>query len=300
MGISGKKAKSSSSSTSGSAQTWATPYATQGAASVQGVFDANQPGLQALTNLTTQNLVPSLMGKFNSGAAVGNQADQFNSDVLSGKYLNGNPYLQQMIDQMRTGVTDQTNSQFSLAGRYGSGAHTGVLADHLMQGENQLRYQNYGDEMDRMGQASQMANAGNASNSSQLMSALGLGAEMPYTGSSNLADALGALFNGGTEKSKSTGAKSGLLDYLAAAAGNAAGAAAAGSAPELKTNVVKVGEFDDGLGIYEWNYRHDNNDLDLPTNRIRGVMADEVAILRPHALGPTLKGGFASVNYAAL
>lgn len=60
----------------------------------------------------------------------------------------------------------------------------------------------------------------------------------------------------------------------------------------LKRDIHKVGEFSDGLGIYTYRYMGSKN-------RIKGVMADEVAVLRPWALGPT-QDGFSTVNYGAL
>ena len=60
----------------------------------------------------------------------------------------------------------------------------------------------------------------------------------------------------------------------------------------LKRDIERVGEFADGLGIYTFRYV-------MHAKRVLGVMADEVAKLRPHALGP-VKGGFATVNYGAL
>lgn len=66
------------------------------------------------------------------------------------------------------------------------------------------------------------------------------------------------------------------------------------SDPRLKTDVVKLGEMEDGLGIYEWTYIWENED-----ERNVGVMADEVAELRPWALGPEVDG-FMTVDYGAL
>jgi hypothetical protein len=60
----------------------------------------------------------------------------------------------------------------------------------------------------------------------------------------------------------------------------------------LKRNIEKIGEFEDGLGQYEWQYVWGGQ-------RQRGVMADEVAELRPWALGPVV-GGYATVNMEAL
>lgn len=60
----------------------------------------------------------------------------------------------------------------------------------------------------------------------------------------------------------------------------------------LKTNIVKVAAFHDGLNLYEFSYVGGG-----PV--YKGVMADEVAVLRPWALGTTI-GGYATVNYGAL
>lgn len=60
----------------------------------------------------------------------------------------------------------------------------------------------------------------------------------------------------------------------------------------LKTDIVKTDEMSDGLGIYDYRYKG-------CTEPCRGVMADEVAVLRPWALGPTFMG-YMTVNYEAL
>lgn len=59
----------------------------------------------------------------------------------------------------------------------------------------------------------------------------------------------------------------------------------------LKKNITKVGELEDGLPVYEYDY--------IWGERSTGVMADEVAEIRPWALGPKV-GDFQTVNYAAL
>lgn len=60
----------------------------------------------------------------------------------------------------------------------------------------------------------------------------------------------------------------------------------------LKTDIEKLDEFSDGLGIYTYRYKDGDE-------RMIGVMADEVEHLRPWALGPVVDG-FATVNYDAL
>lgn len=64
------------------------------------------------------------------------------------------------------------------------------------------------------------------------------------------------------------------------------------SDPRLKRNIVRIGETPEGIPTYEYEYLWDE------TKRV-GVMADEVAKLKPEALGPTI-GGYRSVDYSKL
>jgi hypothetical protein len=59
-----------------------------------------------------------------------------------------------------------------------------------------------------------------------------------------------------------------------------------------KTHIEKLDEMPDGLGIYAFRY------VGEPGEQI-GVMADEVARIRPWALGPTI-GGFRTVDYSRM
>lgn len=82
---------------------------------------------------------------------------------------------------------------------------------------------------------------------------------------------------------------------LGGAIGQGVGAAAAAGAfsdRRLKTNITRVGTREDGLGLYEYTMRGTGA-------RQIGVMADEVAQLRPEALGPVVDG-YATVRYDLL
>jgi hypothetical protein len=284
----GGQTKSSSQSFSGSGQAWAQPYAQGAAGGVQSVFNQNQPGLQNMTNMVQNDLNPALMQKFQSGLPVAQQGTQYNSDVLSGKYLNGNPHLQQMIDLSAGDIRENVNARMSQAGRYASGAHDGVMADSIGQMSAGMRYQNYGDEMNRMGQAAQAAQGQVQGDNAQLLASLGLGAELPYTGSNNLANSLGALFNGGTDKSKSKTNGPGVLGYMAGIASSAASAGAAACDVRLKENVTLNHVDPDGLAFYDFTYKPG---LGLPEGVQTNLpMAQDVATLRPWAMGPELDG----------
>ena len=84
---------------------------------------------------------------------------------LAGNYLGANPYLQNAVDiasqgltrNYRTAVAPGIDSAFSLAGRYGSGAHEAAqsqaqqnLADQLGDVASGIAYRNYGDERTNM------------------------------------------------------------------------------------------------------------------------------------------------------
>ncbi len=61
-----------------------------------------------------------------------------------------------------------------------------------------------------------------------------------------------------------------------------------------KTNITKLGEFEDGLGMYAYEYKKE------PGVTYIGVMADEVEDIRPWALGPTTEEGHRTVDYSKL
>lgn len=209
MGLSGG---SKSTSLSGSAQRWATPFAKAGASSVQDVFNQNQGGLQKLTD-TVQGTVPGLSSSFSGWQPLTDASKGYYADVIGGKFLDpsSNPGLQGMIDKTSRDVTDRVNSQFSMAGRYNSGAHTDVLADSLADAENSLLYQNYGAERAIQNGAAGAVNDGSNQSLAALLQAAGVGAELPYTGTNNLSSALSALFSGGTQKQTQSGGIGGIL-----------------------------------------------------------------------------------------
>ena len=57
----------------------------------------------------------------------------------------------------------------------------------------------------------------------------------------------------------------------------------------------------DGLGIYDFDYLPIEGQIAayMPEGRQRGVMAHEVAVLRPEALGPVIDG-YATVDYSKI
>ena len=82
----------------------------------------------------------------------------------------------------------------------------------------------------------------------------------------------------------------GLGGALAQGIGSAGGAGLFFSDRRLKSNIERVGTHPLGIGIYEY---------DIGGRRERGVMADEVQIVKPEAVS-THESGYKMVNYGAL
>lgn len=76
------------------------------------------------------------------------------------------------------------------------------------------------------------------------------------------------------------------------------GAAFLGSDRSIKENIEMVGARPDGIGIYDFDYRPEFKAL-WGAGRFRGVMADEVEKVMPHAVGLNA-AGYKMVNYGAL
>lgn len=285
MGLSGGST-STSNSVTGSAQEWARPYATAAAGQAAGVFGQNQGNTQAIADRVS-GMIPGIQNRLLAGSPNVTAAQGYNSDVLSGKYLTGNPILQRMIDQAKRSVTDTVDSQFSSAGRYGSGAYTDVLSRNLADAEGNLRYQDYNTQQTRMDQQAALAPALAQSDFigvPEVLQTSAAGAALPYAGLTPYAGALGALFNGGTQSSvqkSDPGILGGIGSLLS-------GGAAIFSDRRMKEDVREVGKTKEGLPIYTYRYKGD------PQVHM-GVMAQEVERKQPNASGPSV-GGFKTVN----
>lgn len=121
----------------------------------------------------TRNGYDALAQRAMAGSPVTNAAQQHLTTTLGGGYLSaGNPYFQGALSAatqpMINAYTDQVmpglDSNFSAAGRYGSGAHALASSDAGAQLQqqigdvaSQMAYQNYADERQRQVQAMMFA-----------------------------------------------------------------------------------------------------------------------------------------------
>lgn len=202
-------------------------------------------------------------------------------------------YLAQMLGVSPGGVAGTAHN-------IGMGANAIAGAGGAQQGyNNYLQNAGYAPAMREMTRgtvgsqaASGMLNSGSTSRALQSRGAeINQGYYNNYlqqlTGLSGLGlQAGGLVANAGQ---RSVGGSPSTLGSIASTVG---GIASIFSDRRLKHTVRKIGEFADGLGIYLYSYLGQKE-------RIRGVMANEVAKLRPWALGPRI-AGYATVNYGAL
>ena len=89
---------------------------------------------------------------------LGSSQQEINK-ILSGDYLDptSNPYAQSVYNQMAGDVTSQVNSQFTNAGRFGSGANQEILARSLGELGNKFYGDQYNQERANMVNATSIA-----------------------------------------------------------------------------------------------------------------------------------------------
>lgn len=273
---------------------YAQQYITPALVAAQGAYDQNQPALQNI-GTTLQNAFTQLAPQALGPSELVTAAQGYNQDVLGGKYLDaGNPYIQGQIDTTNASISDRINALFSKSGRSaGSSAQTYSLAKALGENENALRYSNYANERNAMAQAASQAPGLDAAGYQNIPALLALaqgGASIPFLGANNLANITqGLVGNSNTTTQTSSPSQA---DSIKQGLGTALQLASIFSDSRVKTDIRKIGEYADGLGKYAYRYIWGG-----PMQE--GVLAQEVAELRPWALGPEV-GGYMTVKYGAL
>jgi hypothetical protein len=113
--------------------------------SVASLAPEEQMGLQAMA-------ARGLAGS--PGAALANQYAQA---ALAGQFLGGNPYVGSIGEAVRAQVRPGIDAMFSAAGRYGSGAHAGQVAQGIAGALTLQLFQNYQFERGLQANAAQFA-----------------------------------------------------------------------------------------------------------------------------------------------
>ena len=123
-----------------------------------------QQGPEYFPNSTVAGFSPQQEQAFQMGtdrAMQGNQtmkmAEGYQQDVLQGKYLNSDPYADDVFQNVQQRIMPGVNSQFSNSGRYGSGLHQGEAIDRMTTAYAPIASQMYQQGLNRMDGAAAMA-----------------------------------------------------------------------------------------------------------------------------------------------
>lgn len=157
----GSKTAYATSSNTSEPWTEQKPYLTEIMGQAKNLYKNNNPSYYS--NNTVAGFSPQQEQAFGmaadratNGNANMKAASVYNTDVLSGKYST-DPYQSQVFQNMQSQIMPAVNSQFSQAGRYGSGAHADTMTRALTESFAPYATQMYQQGLDRMGQAASMA-----------------------------------------------------------------------------------------------------------------------------------------------
>ncbi|NIJ24837.1 hypothetical protein [Sphingomonas japonica] len=183
-----------------------------------------------MTAITDQlgSLVPGLLDQYKTGDPNVNAAKSYNMDVLSGKYLNGNPYLDDIVQQTGDDVRNGVSASLGTRGLVGGSAQSDIVSRNLANNSNTLRYTDYNNQMQRMDGAVGQATGLNAASQLPLASLLEIAQaqQMPVQAASGAGSAIGGLLGQYTNQTQKSSPSLGAI--LAQIAGNAANTYASG------------------------------------------------------------------------
>lgn len=203
------------------------PYILGAAGAVQGAYGANSAGIQDATNQIT-GLLPGMIDKYKAGNPAVNAAQGYNTDVLSGRYLNeGNPYLDEMLANSNDDIRNQMQAALGAKGLTGGSSYADLISRNIAKNTLSTRYGAYNDERSRMATAAGQAPGIAAADVIQITPMMAaLNASMtPLDAAGQYAGSLGGLLGGYQTQTQ----RKSPWEYLAQAAGNAASAYAGGA-----------------------------------------------------------------------
>lgn len=336
----GKGGKSEQQKTETSAPPeWAAPLFKTGAKDAMNLYNSGQGGNvyqgERVADLsdTTKNAINGLQNtagnygnSYLQGLASGPNVSAKNlASMAAGKMVGGNASFNQALQNTLDNTANTINSQMSGAGRYGSGAHSGVMSKQLGETATSALSNQYNRDVQNMMNANQMIDSANnnqlgaASNYYQgqgnaLLNALKgstlldqnsqqkLDAARQKWGEEDnrgwnrlamlLSAAQGAAGNYGPTSAKQTAKQSGN-PLQSIGKGISAGLGLFGKSDiRAKENISLVGKRN-GYNVYDFNY------IGEP-QRYRGVMAQEVLKTNPNAVAVDPRDGLLMVDYSKL
>jgi hypothetical protein len=253
-----------------------------------GAYNSAAPKIQGVTDQIT-GLIPSLLERAQGGDPSLNAAQGYITSTLGGS--GGNPYLDQMIAQAGNDTAQTLQANAGTRGLTGGTAIQQIMARELSRNALGARSDDYDQAQQRKAQAASMA-AGVSAGQSGLYGPVFDAAQavtMPLQAAGNYAQGIGGLLGQYTNTKTSQPWGGALLGGIASGLGSFVGAGGKFSDRRLKTDITRVGQTDSGLAVYTYRYGGEG-----PFHM--GVMAQEVEVTQPEALGPVVEG-YMTVNY---
>jgi len=121
----------------------------------QAAYDSALPGINAIAASGTE-AAQGLFDDYAAGDPTIQAAQGFVQDQLALE-PGSNPYLDQMIADANDDTRRQLQTQLGTRGGIGGSSEYNILANALSEQSNNLRYQDYGAQMDRQARAAGMA-----------------------------------------------------------------------------------------------------------------------------------------------
>lgn len=125
-----------------------------------------------------------------NGNAAMKQAQGYAQDVMGGKYLNSDPYSDQVFQNIQSKVMPSVNANFMNSGRYGSDLHADTMTRALTESYAPYASQQYQSGLDRMGSAAAMAPMFAANDYTDLGALESIGQQKQQLGQQELNDAM--------------------------------------------------------------------------------------------------------------
>jgi len=265
-----------------------------------------------------------------AGSPLLRSAQEQSQKTISGEYLSGNPFFQGAFQAATRPLEQQfgqnimdIRSKLSSAGRYGSGAQTGLegraaegLSTAMSDIAGKLAYQNYSDERTRQESAINNAAALSQADYNDLSKLLAVGTTREGYDQAAIADAI-ARYQYEMPESRLSTFLSGVYNAPGGSQtsqpiygnpkGEALGTAAQVGATlalfsdvNTKQNIVKVGSLPNGLNLYTFEYKDEFKNHPKAGHGLQfGVMAQEVEKVIPEAVSLD-KSGYKVVDYSYL
>lgn len=122
----------------------------EGAAkNITGAYDTAAPKIQSISD-AMGGLVPGLVDRYTNGDPNINAAKAYNADVLGGKYLGANPYLDDVISRTGNDVRNQSSAALGTRGLTGGSAFGDIISRNLTNNAATIRLNDYNTERGRM------------------------------------------------------------------------------------------------------------------------------------------------------